>query len=68
MDDRTLSLLVIIVLLTGIIFVQNIIHKQERKDLYNRIMARDLHEYSGAKPGTVKNILRKNYSRQNTPK
>lgn len=35
----------VIVLLIGIIAIQNIIHKQERKDLYNRIMARDLAEY-----------------------
>lgn len=68
MDKDTLSLLVIIALLIVYIIVQNITHRQERQDLYNRIMAKNLQEYSGSKPSTVKNILRKNYSRQNTPK
>jgi hypothetical protein len=57
----------VIVLLALIIIVQSIMHKQERTDLYNRIMARDLPEYKGRKPGTVKNILRKNF-KDKTPK
>jgi|GEM_PF-2625169 len=63
MDQKTLSLLVIIVLLIGIIVVQNIIHKQERQDLYNRLMARDFSEYKLAgKRRTVPNIIRKRTS------
>lgn len=63
MDEKTLSLLVIIVFLIGIIAVQNIINKQERKDLYNRIMARDLTEYkTNGKRRTVPNIIRKRTS------
>jgi lipopolysaccharide export system protein LptC len=57
----------IIILLGLIIIVQGISHKQERTDLYNRIMAKDLPEYKGKKPGTVKNILRKNFN-DRTPK
>jgi len=62
MDQKTLSLLVIIVLLIGIIVVQNIIHKQERQDLYNRIMAKDLRDYRMEKQRTVPNVIRKRTS------
>lgn len=62
MDQKTLSLLVIIVLLIGIIVVQNIIHKQERQDLYNRIMAKDLRDYRMKKQRTVPNVIRKRTS------
>lgn len=62
MDQKTLSLLVIIVLLIGIIVVQNIIHKQERRDLYSRIMAKDLRDYRMEKQRTVPNVIRKRTS------
>jgi inner membrane protein involved in colicin E2 resistance len=62
MDQKTLSLLVIIVLLIGIIVVQNIIHKQERQDLYSRIMAKDLRDYRMKKQRTVPNVIRKRTS------
>lgn len=62
MDQKTLSLLVIIVLLIGIIVVQNIIHKQERQDLYSRIMAKDLRDYRMEKQRTVPNVIRKKTS------
>lgn len=62
MDQKTLSLLVIIVLLIGIIVAQNIIHKQERQDLYNRIMAKDLRDYRMEKQRTVPNVIRKRTS------
>jgi hypothetical protein len=59
---------VIIALLIGVIVVQHISHKQERKDLYNRIMARDLTEYkSDGKVRSVKNIIRKNMEKRKTP-
>jgi len=61
----------LVALLIGTIIVQEIMHRQERKDLYNRIMARDLTEYnnSGQKPQTIKNVIRKNYeeSRKKNP-
>lgn len=62
MDQKTLSLLVIIVLLIGIIVAQNIMHKQERQDLYNRIMAKDLRDYRMEKQRTVPNVIRKRTS------
>lgn len=37
--------------LCGIIVVQQIIHHIERKDLYNRIMSKNLTEYKGDSPG-----------------
>jgi hypothetical protein len=37
--------------LCGVIFVQQIIHHYERKDLYNRIMSKNLTEYKGESPG-----------------
>lgn len=49
-------------LLLCLIIVQHILHKQERKDLYNRIMARDLTEYKAEKRRTVPNTIRKRTS------
>ena len=37
--------------LCGIILFQQIIHHCERKDLYNRIMSKNLTEYKGDSPG-----------------
>lgn len=62
MDQKTLSLLVIIVLLIAVIAIQNAIHKQERQDLYNRIMAKDLRDYRTEKQRTVPNVIRKRTS------
>lgn len=62
MDQKTLSLLVIIVLLIAVIAIQNAIHKQERHDLYNRIMAKDLRDYRMEKQRTVPNVIRKRTS------
>lgn len=39
----------IIVLLCVIIFLQSLVHRLERKDLYNRIMSKNLAEYKGGK-------------------
>lgn len=62
MDENTLSLLVIIALLICYIIIQNITHKQERQDLYNRIMAKDLRDYRMEKQRTVPNVIRKRTS------
>lgn len=62
MDENILSLLVIIALLICYIIIQNITHKQERQDLYSRIMARDLTEYKAEKRRSVPNIIRKRTS------
>lgn len=32
-------------ILIGVIFTQAIVHYFERKDLYNRLMCKDIHEY-----------------------
>ena len=37
--------------LCGVIVIQQIIHHFERKDLYNRIMSKNLTEYKGDSPG-----------------
>jgi hypothetical protein len=37
--------------LAVVIVVQQIIHHYERKDLYNRIMSKNLTEYKGDSPG-----------------
>lgn len=37
--------------LCGVIVIQQIIHHFERKDLYNRIMSRNLMDYKGDSPG-----------------
>lgn len=62
MDEKTLSLLVIIALLICYIIIQNITHKQERQDLYSRIMAKDLRDYRMEKQRTVPNVIRKRTS------
>ena len=54
----------VIVLLFCIAIVQHISHKQERKDLYSRIMARDLTEYKTEKRRTVPNVIRKRTSEE----
>lgn len=37
--------------LSAVIIVQTFLHKQERKDLYNRIMSRDMQEYQRVTDG-----------------
>lgn len=37
-------------ILLGIIIIQQIVHHFERKDLYNRIMSKNLTEYKGDSP------------------
>lgn len=54
--------------LAVIIIVQLICHAIERRNLYNRIMAKDLTEYKGAKPRPIKNVIRKNIKEQNSSK
>ena len=44
-------MIAIIYALCGVIVVQNIMHHMERKDLYNRIMSKNLTEYKGDSPG-----------------
>lgn len=39
----------IVYVLCGIIVIQSIFHRFERKDLYNRIMSKNLTEYKGKK-------------------
>lgn len=36
---------IVIIVLVILIILQEIIHSRERKDLYNRLMSSDLHEY-----------------------
>lgn len=48
----------IVYLLCGIIIVQSIFHHFERKDLYNRIMSKNLTEYKGKKAVSVKSAHR----------
>ena len=42
-------MIAIIYSLVGVIILQSIIHRIERKDLYNRIMSKDYAEYKGSK-------------------
>ena len=42
-------------ILTAVIVLQSIIHYKERKDLYTRIMCRDVHDYTATVSSTVKN-------------
>ena len=42
-------MIAIIYSLIGVIVLQSIIHRIERKDLYNRIMSKDYAEYKGSK-------------------
>ena len=44
----------VIALLCVIIFLQSLVHHCERKDLYNRIMSKNLTEYKGEKCRSVK--------------
>jgi hypothetical protein len=50
------------IILCVIIVLQQILHVRERKDLYNRIMAKDLQEYKQRpiKPRSVNCLIRKN--------
>lgn len=41
----------IIYALFGLLVIQQIIHHHERKDLYDRIMSKNLTEYKGDSPG-----------------
>lgn len=41
----------VIYALCGVIVLQQIVHHAERKDLYNRIMSKNLTEYKGDSPG-----------------
>jgi hypothetical protein len=48
--------------LAGVIIVQAILHRKERKDLLNRVLSKDVYEYkaltqSGTR--TIKNAIRK---------
>jgi len=63
---------VLIALLIAVVIVQEILHKQEREDLYSRIMARDLTEYKAdGKHRSVPNGIRKRAAeeqdRRNSP-
>jgi len=63
---------VLVALLIAIVIVQEILHKQEREDLYNRIMARDLTEFKAdGKHRSVPNGIRKRAAeeqdRRNSP-
>lgn len=49
-------LLIVVCILTAVIFIQEIIHFTERKDLYNRLMSRDLHDYKSLKDNERKHI------------
>lgn len=48
----------IVYLLCGIIIVQSVFHHFERKDLYNRIMSKNLTEYKGKQAVSVKSAHR----------
>lgn len=41
----------VIYALCGVLVLQQVIHHFERKDLYNRIMSKNLTEYKGDSPG-----------------
>jgi len=51
-------LIIVILALLAVITIQQIFHTKERKDLYNRIMARDLTEYTHAKQRDKENDKR----------
>lgn len=62
-----MQLYFIILALIGVIVFQELRHGKERKDLYNRIMARDLTEYQrdiDKTPRVARNIIRKNLAKQ----
>lgn len=58
---------IVISILLLLLLLQNIIHSRERKDLYNRLMSRDIYEYqrlsasrnddAAQKPRTTTNLL-----------
>ena len=48
----------IFILLCSVIVIQNIAHYLERRDLYNRIMSRDIREYSKI-TGTSEGVTQK---------
>lgn len=62
---------IIIAIFITFMLIQSIIHRLERKDLYNRIMARDLNDYNRAEtkaastkePSITRNPLRKQVMR-----
>lgn len=43
------GVLVLVGLLLAALIVQSFVHRQERKELYNRIMSRDLADYQSSK-------------------
>jgi hypothetical protein len=63
----------IIIALIGVIVYLEVSHQRERRDLYNRIMAKDFVEYKqpAVQKRNVPNIIRKRMSedlkRQNSP-
>jgi hypothetical protein len=54
----------VIFLLVALIFLREVMHGMERKDLYNRIMARDLGEYKALKPRKIKNSIMANIKKR----
>jgi len=62
MPDPTTALSIVSIALIGLFLVQEYRHGKERKDLYSRIMARDLTDYKVAerpakKEGRVRNFV-----------
>lgn len=45
----------VIFMLCAVMIVQSVISARERRDLYNRIMSRDIHDYKNAQSPTVRN-------------
>ena len=41
----------LVYILCGVVVLQQVLHHAERKDLYNRIMSKNLTEYKGESPG-----------------
>lgn len=41
-------MMIVVYILIGVIVFQSILHRIERKDLYNRIMSSDLRDYKAA--------------------
>jgi len=57
---------IIIFILLAILVLQAILHARERKDLYNRLMARDLRDYvanQSREPPKSRNFVRKGIER-----
>lgn len=42
---------IVISILLLLLIIQTIVHSRERKDLYNRLMSRDIHDYQRATRG-----------------